>query len=784
MSDLENQHSETPDQVQGSVPHSDYIAPKTPLSYPTIDIANSSDEDFIDLLDYWRIAVKRRWIIFSITLLILILTAIGTWGSPPIYRASINIQIDPEQTAILPFKETMDRGSNFAESQEYLQTQFKVLSSKTLADRVIRSLKLESNPNFHPEDNTNSIQSVFQWLRSVFLKSNEKQASAEEIRRKYSAHTKYFIDNLSVKPVRNSRLVEVSFDSVDPVLAALIVNTLANEYIELNFEVKYDATQKASKFLEKQSTDLKARLEKSEEDLVRFSQRHDIYTIGEKENVVLQTLSDLNAAVTSAKAERIQKESVWDMVRSASPNSFPYVLRNPLIKELETNVANLKVEQAKLSASFRAGWPEYDQVREQLTEAQSQLSAEKQKAIDNARMEYQTALRRERLLTNALNVQKREAGNFNQNSIQYNILKRQVDTDKQLYDGLLQRMKEAEVSAGLKSSNIHIVDEAEPPTAAYKPKKILNMGLALITGLILGIGLAFLTERLDSSFKTPDDIDRYLSVPSLGIIPSLNSMTSHSKHLLLSEKSNNNSHPSSVELVTHRDTHSILSEAYRNLRTSILLSPSNGHPPKLLVVTSSQQGEGKTTTSINIAITLAQAGGNVILLDCDMRKPRMHRVLNLFPDNGMSTFLSGLSEMSPLIQKTEIPNLYAVSSGRIPPNPAELIGSSRMKEGLSFLGRSFNYVIIDTPPVLSVTDARIMGTMADGVILVIKGGSTPRDAVRLTKRLLQEVHVRILGSILNEVNILSADYSYYSKYYYYNYKSYGDKQHNGSKDSV
>jgi polysaccharide biosynthesis transport protein len=783
MSDIESQHPQNRKALQVPAPYCEFIASNTQPSYQTIDTAQASEGDFIDLLNYWRIAVKRRWIIFGATLLMLILAAIGTWGSPPIYRASINIQIDPEQTGILPFKEAMDPGSNFAESQEYLQTQFKVLASKTLADRVIRVLKLESNPDFSAEGNTMGINNSIQWLHSLFP-AKAKQANNLKAQEKYSRLTKHFIDNLTVKPVRSSRLVEVCFDSRDPALSALIVNTLADEYINLNFEVKFDATKKASKFLEKQSTDLKARLEKAEEDLVQFSQKHNIYTIGDKGNVILQTLSDLNAALTSAQAERIHKESVWDMARFVDTKVFPDVLRSPLIKELETNVANLRVAQAKLSASFKQGWPEFDQVTEQLNEAQNQLHSEKQKAFENARLEYHTALRREHLLIDALNTQKMEANSFNQNSIQYNILKRQVDTDKQLYDGLLQRMKEAEVSAGLKSSNIHIVDEAEPPNQAYKPKKLVNMVLALAAGLILGIGLAFFTERLDSSLKTPDDIDRYLSIPSLGIIPSHRSLIHPSKHLLLSESSKGNGKSNSVELVTHCEAHSILSEAYRNLRTSILLSPSNGHPPKLLVVTSSQQGEGKTTTSINIAITLAQAGGSVILLDCDMRKPRMHRVLNLIPDSGMSTFLSGLSEMPPLIQKTEIPNLHAVSSGRIPPNPAELIGSPRMKEGLSYLGHTFDYVIIDTPPVLSVTDARILGTMADGVILVIKGGATHREAARLTKRLLQEVHVRIIGTILNEVNILSADYSYYSKYYYYNYRGYGEDHHNGSKDSV
>jgi polysaccharide biosynthesis transport protein len=782
MSNPDNQNQKNQHALQVSAPHCAFIASKTQSSYQTLNAEQASEGEYIDLLDYWRIAVKRRWIIFSVTLLILILAAIGTWGKSPIYRASVSIQIDPEQTGILPFREATDPGGNFAQSQEYLQTQFRVLASKTLADRVIRVLKLESNPDFNSERNTIGIKSSIQWLHSFFA-AGVKQANRLETQGKYSSLTNYFIDNLTVKPMRSSRLVEVSFDSRDPALSALIVNTLADEYINLNFEVKFDATKKASKFLEKQSTDLKARLERAEEGLVRFSQKHNIYAIGDKENVILQTLSDLNTALTSAQAERIHKESIWDMVRFSGSKVFPDILRSPLIKELETNVANLRVAQAKLSASFKKGWPEFDQVNEQLTEAQNQLNAEKQKSIENARLEYQTALRREHLLLNALNTQKLEANGFNQNSIQYNILKRQVETDKQLYDGLLQRMKEAEISAGLKSSNIHIVDEAESPEQAYKPRKLFNMVIALVSGLILGIGLAFFTERLDSSLKTPDDIDRYLSIPSLGIIPSHSSLISPSKRLLLSDRSKGNGKSNSVELVTHRDAHSILSEAYRNLRTSILLSPSNGHPPKLLVVTSSQQGEGKTTTSINIAITLAQAGGSVVLLDCDMRKPRMHRVLNLIPDNGMSTFLSGLSEMPPLIQKTEIPNLFAVSSGRIPPNPAELIGSSRMKEGLSFLGRSFTYVIIDTPPVLSVTDARILGTMADGVILVIKGGATHREAVRLTKRLLQEVHVRIIGSILNEVNVLSADYAYYSKYYYYNYKGFGDEHPIESKNS-
>jgi len=733
-------------------------------------IERIDEVDSIDLLDYWRVIVKRRWIIMVVMLSVTALTAIGTWGASPIYRATTKIQIDPDLMNILPFKEAMGSGSYYAESQEYLQTQFKVLASNTLADRVIRALHLESNAFFLPEASTEKQGGFMGWMRSLILSRKDESAGRDQPKGLYSKYTKAFISSLTIAPIRNSRLVEVSFDSRDPKLSAMVVNTLADQYIDLNFQTKFDATQKASSFLARQSTDLKARLEKSEEGLVRFSREHNIYAIGEKENVILQKLADLNTVLTAAQADRIQKESLWKIVQAAGPGVFPDVLRSLLIKDLETNVANLRVARAKLSASFKPGWPELDQVTEQLAEAQNQLAAERQEAIKNVETEYRTAVTREQLLTNALEAQKRVASDLNQNSIQYNILKRQVDTDNQLYDGLLQRMKEAEVSAGLKSSNIHVVDAADPPRNPYKPNKPLNMGLALATGLILGVGLAFFTEYLDSSLKTPDEIDRYLALPSLGVIPSHDSMLGASRRRQLPARgARPDGNSSSVELVTHHDTRSLLSEAYRNLRTSVLLSSSNGHPPKLLVVTSSQKGEGKTTTSINIGIALAQAGENVILLDCDMRDPKLHRALKLSPESGMSIYLSGQSELLPLVQKTEVPNLSAVTSGRIPPNPAELIGSQRMKDGLALLAKSYSYIVIDTPPVLSVTDARVLGTMVDGVILVIQGGVTPREAVRLTKRLLQEVHARIIGTLLNDVNIRSSDYSYYSRYYYHGY---------------
>jgi polysaccharide biosynthesis transport protein len=755
-----------------------------PLPAPQFPIYNAVEEaGQINLLDYWRVLVKRRWTILAFAFAVVTLTAIATWKAIPTYRSTIRLQIDPENQNILPFKDSQEIGSTYAQSQEYLQTQFKVLESKTLAERVIRVLNLDTNPAFMQTAEPSEKSKTMEGIRNIFgLGDQDKDGKnadpsiVEE--RKLANSIRLFVSNLSTSPIRNSRLVDVNYEARDPKLAADVANALAEQYIRMNFETKFQSTTSAAKFLDEQITDLKAKVEKAEEELVRFSREHDIYEISDKENVILQKLADLNKALTAAQAERIHKESVWKTVLLAAPGNFPDILHNDIIKEIEKNLATLKVQQSKLEALFRPGWPELDQVTGQVAESEAQLAAERKKAIANSETEYLTSVQHEKLLSDALAAQKVEADNFYQNSIQYKILKRQVDTGKQLYDGLLQRMEEAGVSAGLHSNNIHVVDPAKPQRVPYRPNKTMNVMLALAVGLMLGIGLAFFIEHLDSSIKTPDDMDRFLKLPSLGVIPSMASLAvpSHRKRLAASAGGNGSKGSGSaqaVELISFQDGKSLMSEAYRNLRTSVLLSSGSGQPPKSLVVTSSQPKEGKTTTALNLAIILAQTGGKVILLDCDMRNPRVHRVFNLENEGGMSSFLSGNSDLPSLIQQTNIPNLYAITAGQVPPNPAELLGSPRMKQCLMLLNESYQHIVIDSPPVLSVTDARILGTIADGVILVVKGGHTPKEAVKRTKQLLQEVHAHLIGALLNNINVRSADYYYYAKYYYGYGKKYG-----------
>jgi succinoglycan biosynthesis transport protein ExoP len=758
-----------------------FPVPYSPSPEPTIYMYEPDMEDRINLLDYWRVIVKRRWIILALVCVVLAVTAIATWKATPVYRATIQLQIDPEQSNLLPFSDMGDMGRGYAQSLEYLQTQFKVMESRNLAERVIRALHLESNPSFTGEE-TGAKSRTVQWFRSLWSNSDENEnLSPEEIlNRKMDRLVRMFHDSLETSPIRNTRLVNATFDSPDPALAADVVNELANQYILLNFETKANSIKDASEFLQNQVAELKFKVEQAEEDLVTFGRVHDIYEISDKENVILQTLSDLNTALTAARAERIQEESAWKTVRQAEPGVFPSSLRSGIIDDLEKKIADLKVQQAKLSASFRPGWPALDQVTGQIAQAESQLEAARAGALKNVETEYRTALEKEQMLNDALSKQKAQASSFSQNSIQYNILKREADTQKQLYEGLLQRMNEAGVSESLKSSNIHIIDKASPPVHPSRPDKKKNMALALAVGLLLALGLAFFVERLDSSVKTPDDVERYIHLPSLGLIPSAASLLPSTRRRKLPSALGKSGAPgenseTSIEMITHRNSKSVVSEAYRNLRTSILLSSGKEHPPKLFLVTSSQPMEGKTTTAINLAITLSQTGERVVLLDCDMRNPNVHRAFGASSREGMSTFLSGQSDLSSLVQSSEIPNLYTVSAGIIPPNPAELLSSERMREGLKLLKENFDYIIIDSPPVLSVTDARIIGSMVEGVILVVKGGETPREAVIRTKQLLQEVHANIIGMLLNNVDIRSADFNL-TKYQYYGYGyGYGKK---------
>jgi polysaccharide biosynthesis transport protein len=741
----------------------------------------------VHLLDYWKVLIKHWWIVVLTILAFAFISAIITWRQPSIYRASLKLQIDNEQSSILPFKDSAP--FTYVPTEEYLKTQFEALTSRTLATRVIQALKLEKDPRFVNRTEPDTVDLLTQRIKKSF----SWRTRTEPLPNKAPVNSKYnqtfsslsdtVLSSVNVSPIKDSSVVTVSFDARDPSLAADVVNTLAAEYIQMNFETKYKATIMASDFLSKQLVDIKAQVEKSEEELVKFGQAHNIYALGARENVIMQTLSDLNSALTQAQADRIQKESVWRTAHNSAQNRIPETLYTADIRSLESTVASLQQQFAKLRAVYKPDWWEVKQVAGQLETAEKQLTKALDLKLKDVETAYQMALKRENLLAEAVRVQKSEADTLNQYSVQYNILKQEVDSNKQIYDGMLQRMKEAGITAGLKSNNIHIIDAAMPPADPILPNKEGNLSKALLGGLIFGIALAFLFEYIgsyfDRSLKTPEDVDRLVKLPFLGLIPSMQSIGHVENHkpltlfmkarhgITIKAGSNGRNGNSNIELVTLCNSKSLVSEAYRHLRTSILLS-SNGHNRyKSIVVTSSKRGEGKTSTSINLAITLAQANKKVLLMDCDLRNPKIHRVLGLKNLDGVSSFLtSGSMPLHHLIEPTSIPNLFVLSSGQIPPNPSELVGSPLMKKCLNILSQHFDHILVDTPPLLAVTDGSILANIADGVILVIRGGDTTKEAIVRSKYLLNCAHAKIIGTMLNNVDLQTCEPSYYARYFY------------------
>jgi len=543
------------------------------------------------------------------------------------------------------------------------------------------------------------------------------------------------------------------------------VNALVSAYTEYNFHKRYDATRQASGWMEQQLDELKAKVEKSQQALVDYERQNAIVNVSDKQNVLEQRLSDLSKDLTVAESDRSQKESLYNLVRSTG-GQVAFIAQNGLLEKLEEKLADLKAQYVGALGQYGPNFPKVVRLREQLSEIQSLIDRERQRIVAQIRNDYLAALGREKLLAASVAREKTEVGRLNQLLIQHNILKREFDTNQQLYDSLLQRLKDATVSAGLRATNIHVVDTALPSTVPVRPKKLLNLTIGLMVGLLLGITLAFVQEGLDHSIKTAEDVERLLDLPSLAIIPAADSGGSR-QYPLLRSRNPTSTKNGSVGLAVLKQPASALAESYRTLRTSILFSTAP-LPPQTLLVTSSQPGEGKTCTSINLSLTLAQRGGRrVLLVDADLRKPEIARTLGLANEKGLSGILTGANSLDEALQQTgTVSNLWVLPAGPHPPNPAELLSSSSMQGVLALLERRFEHIVVDSPPLLMVTDATILSTLVDGVILVVESGVTSRRALGRAYRTIKIAGGRVLGAVLNKVNFRQTgyDYGYYRGY--------------------
>jgi succinoglycan biosynthesis transport protein ExoP len=717
-----------------------------PLYYPP------DAEEEVHLRDYLHVILRRKWIVITFLVAIVTTVTIATFMMKPLYKSTVTIKIEKENPNILAFKDIV---SLERIEDDYYQTQYKMLKSRNLAKRVIRSLSLNTNPEFVPD-----LQKKESKTDNNLLKQ-DKPLEDDGIS---SGLIDSFIDRIDVSPLQKSRLVNVSFTSRDPELSAKVANAIGESFIGLNIESKFEATYQARIWLEKQLEIMKAKVEQAEEKLNEYAAKSEIIFLQkdetgkgtDSENIITKKLSELSTDLTAATSERINREAHYREISSGDPESSSVVMSNPLISSLKKDYAALDSEYNEKLKIYKPDYPKQVRLKEHINQIKKKIDLETKRVILSVKKDYGIAVKRENNLKSAFEAQKKEALDLNQRAIQYQILKREADTNKELYNGLLQRLKETGVSATLTASNIQVLDRAEVPKMPFKPRKTMNIMLSIIVGLLGGIGLAFFTDYLDNTIKTPEDIEKRVYLPPLGLVPQYTN-------------TDNNEALQKVEYIAHSDGRSPISEAYRSIRTFLLLS-TGGKPPRVMTVTSPARDEGKTTTVINTAISLTKSDVKVLIIDADMRKPRLHRIFDLDNSIGLSAFLSGNVEFGDgLIKASDIRNLDIITSGPIPPNPAELLSSYRFTDLIHSLYPLYNFIIIDTPPVMGISDPLIVSSQTDGVIMVVKSGKTPKEAAQEARRMLEGVNAKILGVVLNSVSQSNMRYSYYYNYYKYYY---------------
>jgi capsular exopolysaccharide synthesis family protein len=522
---------------------------------------------------------------------------------------------------------------------------------------------------------------------------------------------------------------------------------------------------------------LKIRVQKSEDARIAYERQNQIWALDDKQNITSQRLSDVNKQLTDAQSERMRKESLYQFAKSGNLDAVPQIQNSSALSDLMKKRNEAAAQYTDQLSQYGPNFPKVQRLQTQLKELDQAIEKEKQKTLNVLESDYREAQQRETLLTKALDQQKAETNQMAGKLVEYNILKREAEANKTLYEGLMTKLKETAISAGLRSSNIRVVDPAMIPSTPARPAKTRNVVLAFLVGLVGGIGLALMREYLDNTVKTPDDVETLSRLPSLAVVPQFADSNGSGKRHGLLQGFSSNGHDKRIELVAQHLPKSQMSEAFRALRTSILLSQAD-HPPQVILVTSALPREGKTTAAANLAVTLAQLGDRTVLVDADLRKPGVGRLLNLGSGKyaGLSSYLAGVSSLDLVsVPHPAIPNLVAIPTGPLPPNPADLLSSHKLVEAIAELRTKFKFIVIDSPPVMAATDAVILSVQADGVLIVVRSGETPKEAFTRTRDLLNSVKCRILGVILNAVDAHAPDYYYSYRYYPYSY-GYGPQE--------
>lgn len=707
-----------------------------------------ADDGEINLVDLWRIVVKRRWTIITFFLIVVTAVVTATFLMTPIYRAILTLQIDREAPRVVEFQNTITPAENPSD-REFYETQYALMQSRTLAQRVVDQLDLKHNPVFMGTDNENVWQPLVVWAKEHL---NLSPAADDEA--KQDDLPELFLDSLTVQPVRNSRLAKLHYDSPDPELAARILNKVADVYINLNLERRFDATSYARNYLQERLQQIKARLEESEQELVRYANAQGIVNVDNRQSLINKQLEEMTTALNTAEAKRIAAEALYRQA-SANRQGLTQVLENKVIQDAKALHTRLDAEYQEGLKIYKPAYPKMRQLASQIADVQAKIDAEVTNTVAAIRTEYEAAKASEALMRSKVNELKQEVINLQDRSIQYNIIRREVDTNRQLYDGLLQRFKEAGIAGGVGINNISIVDKAEPPQEPFKPNLKLNLLLAIFLGLFGGVGLAFLFEHLDDTIKDAEDFEQRIGgIPVLGVIP------------LAKKKWDQTREGLTLATWVQADPHSHFAEAYRSARTALQFTTSEG-APKILLITSAEPGEGKSTSAISLAIIFARMGQPTLLIDADLRKPSVHQQLNVDNSQGLSTYLAGTFTPAEVTLPSIEPNLFVIPAGPLPPNPAELLASAKMASLLSLASEKFQQILIDAPPVLGLADVLILGNLASGTALIVESCKTRRSQAQGAIKRLRSARANLVGAILTKLQASKHSYGYYHNYYYY-----------------
>jgi succinoglycan biosynthesis transport protein ExoP len=747
-----------------------------------------------DLRDYWTIIRKYCWTIVAFTLLISFITAVSTVGKSHVYTAMATLYFEnPPPNLSGNLEATVLAEKAFA---SYYATQLDLLKSRSLVARVIQEIGLDQSQRFQMEVQAPlwwdyvrlAIKAAARWVRELSAVKwiEERFTAVPEAQETYTevfevgVHPDLidgYLTKLEITHGEESQLVKVHFSTLIPALSRDIVNAHVTAFIRTDLQTRFQETAEAQQFLEGKLSELKIALEQSEADLTRFRKTHAIVTMEQGQNLVLERLRALNADLTQARSRRIELESIVRSVQKRDNQALSQVIDNPLIQKSKEQIAALEAERARLATTFRPHHPQVAALQDQIDEAKARMEQEIHRVVLSTTLDYNAAKAKEQALADAMESQRRAAMDLRANAAEASILEGEVEANRSLYDNILKRTKETGLARVGPTSNIRVIDRADLPIRPDATKATRNLLLSVIAGLFGGVGVAFLRYHVDNTLKTPADIGRFIHLPTLGIVPDSTRLEKqmvnpgYIRKGALTRNSAKGLTGETARLVIANHPLSLVRESYQSICTALLFSLPE-RPPRTILITSSQPQEGKTATAVNIAFTLARGGVKVLLIDADLRNGHCHRLLELENEGGLTDVLTGDPNIRELIKTTAVTNLFLLTRGTIPPNPAPLLGSERMQQVLTSLAADYSFIIIDSAPLLPISDSVLLSTKVDGVLLVARAREVSRYIVGQACERLAYVKAKVLGVILNGIDIQSPEYRDYRGSYTSYYAGY------------